>query len=251
MGQPDRLKGCCMVDVVSGVDRRPRWKSVAAGVLALVSVLALGSGCAKGEFSYVANKDAKTYYKVPSGWTEVDPGSINDFFVGQTFHSAPDSQFATDFRRVSWTHAYDQAEQPTGDHLISLYPTEEPVTYALVTPVPSALQQELSFNMLRNLFLPVSDELRAAAAQNDALLPGFELLDDEILTRDGGLHGIRVVYNYLFPSQVTHTFDLTALINQDASMLYMFIIRCSATCYRTRSVEFNNVATSFTVGSKA
>ena len=92
-----------------------------------------------------------------------------------------------------------------------------------------------------------------AAAEANDLLPGFELLDDEIITRDGGLHGVRVDYNYLFQTQITqatHTFDMTALTNADSSVLYMFIIRCTADCYRKRAAEFNTVATSFTVGSK-
>jgi hypothetical protein len=246
MGQPDRQKGCCMLGVF-----RPRWKSAAAGAMALVSVLALMAGCGKNAFTYVANQDQKTYYKVPSGWREIDPGAINEYFIGHIFGAQPDSQFATDFRRLAWTHAYDEDAEPTADHFMSFYPTEQPLLYSMVTPVPAALQQSVSFDLLRNLFFPVTPSMREAAAQNEQLLPGFELLNDEIITRDGGLHGVRVVYNYLFPTRVTHTIDVTALTNQDASVLYLFIIRCTAECYRKRAVEFNDVATSFTVGSKA
>jgi hypothetical protein len=233
---------------------QPRWKSAAAGVMVLVSVLALMAGCGKGAYTYVADQNEKTYFKVPSGWSEVDPGVINEYFLGHIFGVASDSQFATDFHRLSWTHAYDEDSDPTADHFVSYYPNARPLVYSLVTPVPPDLQSALSFDLLRNLFFPVTDRMRQAAAQNNELLPGFELLNDEIITRDGGLHGVRVVYNYLFQTQITeatHTIDMTALTNQDASVLYLFIIRCTAECYRKRAVEFNDVATSFTVGSKA
>ena len=222
--------------------------------MVLVSVLAFMAGCGKGAYTYVADQNEKTYFKVPSGWSEVDPGSINEYFLGHIFGVAPDSQFATDFKRLSSTHAYDEDSDPTADHFVSYYPTSQPLAYSMVTPVPVDLQGALSFDLLRNLFFPVTDRMRQAAAQNNELLPGFALLDDEIITRDGGLHGVRVVYNYLFQTQITqatHTFDLTALTNVDASVLYLFIIRCTADCYRKRAVEFNTVATSFTVGSKA
>ena len=48
-----------------------------------------------------------------------------------------------------------------------------------------------------------------------------------------------------------HTFDQTAYANQDSSVLYFLLIRCTASCYRERAVELDNIASSFTVRSKA
>jgi hypothetical protein len=50
---------------------------------------------------------------------------------------------------------------------------------------------------------------------------------------------------------VSHTFDQTVLTNEDSSILYFLLIRCTAVCYRQRSVEFDNIASSFTVRSAA
>jgi hypothetical protein len=233
---------------------QPPWKSAAAGVMALVSVLALLAGCGKNAYTYVANQDQKTYFKVPSGWTEVDPAYTNEFLIGHIFASEPDSQAAMDFKRLGWMHGYDGDSDPSGDHFLPLYPTPEPLAYSLVVPLTVQLQQAMSFDLLRDVYFPVTERRRQFAAENDAGLPGFELLADEIITKDGGLHGVRVVYNYLLETPIgaaTHTFDLTALTNQDASVLYLFLIKCTAQCYRRRAVEFNDVATSFTVGSQA
>jgi hypothetical protein len=102
--------------------------------------------------------------------------------------------------------------------------------------------------MLRNAFLPVTDDAREGAA---ATLPltGFELVQDEVLTPSSGLHGVRVIYDYELANEVLHTFDQTALVNNDGSKIYLLIIRCSTSCYRERSSELDTIAKSFTVRS--
>jgi hypothetical protein len=47
-----------------------------------------------------------------------------------------------------------------------------------------------------------------------------------------------------------NTFDLTALVNNDSSKLYLLLIRCSTSCYRARVSELDTIAKSFTVRSK-
>ena len=80
-------------------------------------------------------------------------------------------------------------------------------------------------------------------------LTGFELVQDQVLTPSSGLHGVRVVYDYELGNDVLHTFDQTALVNNDGSKIYLLIIRCSASCYRERSSELDAIAKSFTVRS--
>jgi hypothetical protein len=41
--------------------------------------------------------------------------------------------------------------------------------------------------------------------------------------------------------------DQTAYLNDDASKLYMFFVRCSTECYEQRQKEIGNVVSSFTV----
>ena len=50
------------------------------------------------------------------------------------------------------------------------------------------------------------------------------------------------------PSQV---FDQIAYVNDDASKLYMFYVRCSSDCYEQRKQEIANVVSSFTVRETA
>jgi hypothetical protein len=58
-----------------------------------------------------------------------------------------------------------------------------------------------------------------------------------------------VIYDYELANGVLHTFDQTALVNNDGSKIYLLIIRCSTSCYRERSSELDAIAKSFTVRS--
>jgi hypothetical protein len=117
----------------------------------------------------------------------------------------------------------------------------------------TAQQNEVSLDMLRNAFLPVTDDARQAAEESAGAggtgLTGFELVNDQVLTPANGLRGVRVVYDYELGGGVLHTFDQTALVNNDGSKLYLLIIRCSTSCYRARSGELDTIAKSFTVRS--
>jgi hypothetical protein len=143
---------------------------------------------------------------------------------------------------------YDASADPSPDHLLTDEVTNEPIVYVRVAQLTEAQQNAISLDMLRDSFLPVTDGAREAAA---ATLPltGFELVHDEVLTPSNGLHGVRVIYDYELAGDVLHTFDQTALVNNDGSKVYLLIIRCTTTCYRERSSELDTIAKSFTVRS--
>jgi hypothetical protein len=239
-----------------GTGFRPGGRRFGALALVLAGVLLAGAGCGKGAFTYVANQGDKTYFKVPSGWTAVDPRPVDEFFMTQITGSNPDSQLVTNIEKTSWSVEYDSSSQPSGVHVVTPYPTKSPVVYSLVVHPPSAVEGVISFDVLRNLFLPVTVNARNTAAaeaqqSGEPVLQGFELLDDEKLTPVPGVHGVRVIFNYLLGQGVLHTFDLTVLTNDAASTLYVILARCTADCYRKRVVEINDIVTSFTVRSKA
>jgi len=222
--------------------------------LVLVGALLLSAGCGKPSYTYVKNTDVKTYFKVPSSWTSVDTSRSDTYFAARLFGAEDtDSEAVQVFKRVSWSVMYDSASEPTGVRMATPVPAFAPVAYALVTPMPPGLQDHLSFDLLRNLIEPVSDSARQYVEANSpgALAPAFELLDNEILTPQPGMHGIRVVYNQANESSYVHTYDLTALTNNDSSQLYVLLVFCTSSCYREHAVEINTVVTSFTVRSKA
>lgn len=217
---------------------------VGAALLAVTALLAGAGACGTPEFTYVKNSQEKTYFKVPHGWREIATESLDHDITGVN----PDSAAATAVKQLWWSVAYDAAEDPTPDHLLTTGVTDEPIVYARVATLTESQQNMVSLDALRNVLLPVTDEAREAAAATMPL-SGFELLRDEVIEPENGLHGVRVVFDYELAFGVLHTFDQTVLVNNDGSKLYLMIIRCTSSCYRERSGELDTIATSFTVRS--
>jgi len=218
--------------------------------VAVTAVLTLG-GCGEVPYTYVSNSEDKTFFKVPSGWSEADVKPVDDYFAWSLFNVEPDSATRGQVDQIMWSAVYDSDEDPTGHHMVTSYPTSAPVAYSFVLHMPEPLRGPVSLDYLRNIFLPVTESVRAAYDQaGDSGLTGFELLKDEVLTPADGIRGVRVVYNYRLSSGVVHTLDLTAHANNDSSVIYLLLIRCTAACYQERADELNEIATSFTVRSQ-
>ena len=73
------------------------------------------------------------------------------------------------------------------------------------------------------------------------------LVADEVLTPGDGLRGVHSVFRYRVGDGPMQMMDQTAYLNDDASKLYMFFVRCSTECYEQRQKEIGNVVSSFTV----
>lgn len=219
-------------------------RAIHVGAAAIaVAAIAISGGCGAPEFTYVKNSGQKTYFKVPHNWHAIGTGSLDDVLSGTN----PDSATKRVRQQMWWSVAYDASADPTPDHLLTSAVTNEPIVYARVARLTEAQQNAVSLDMLRNSFLPVTEDARQAAT--NLPLTGFELVRDDVLTPSSGLHGVRVVYDYELGNDVLHTFDQTALVNNDGTKIYMLIIRCSTSCYRERSSELDTIAKSFTVRS--
>ena len=219
------------------------------GLVALFAVTL--AGCGEPAYTYVTNSGAHTYFKVPRSFHQVSQEDLGDPFSG----SDPDSASRQLERRLIWSVGFDANPQPAAEHLYAT--SNQPFVYSSVRPLTPEQQGTVSFDLLRNLILPVSvlrlpptDVRRIQAEQQGYNADSFELLRDDTLTPGRGVRGIRVVYNYQSQlSAVLDTFDLTAYVNDDASRMYFLLIRCSARCYRQRLAELDGIATSFTVRS--
>jgi hypothetical protein len=221
-------------------------------LLALVVVGALFvSACGKPAYTYVANKDANTYFKVPSDWTKSDDTDGFDLTFARALFNVKDkdSQAFDTFKKVSWSVEYHSPP----DFKAQL---DGPLAYSVVAPVLPTFRGNISLDFLRDMLGdPVSLPARTSIISANKEMPrGFELLDDEVLTPIPGRHGVRVVYNlFVYVDQLGNgfvaTYDLTALTNDDSSVLYALLLGCSVECYRKNAVKINDVVTSFTVRS--
>jgi hypothetical protein len=226
---------------VKQVTRRARCYGKGLAALSLAVVALLATGCGTPQFTYVADSTASTYFKVPSGWHKVDDASLMAQLGGAKSGFGPQNGV--------WEVAYDGASSPAAAHVFS--PADQPFVFALVVPLNKTATNTMSYNELRDFLLPVTPPGRQAAAQRGFPLTRFQLLRDSVLASGpAGVHGVRVTFDYTYPTGSTDTFDQVALTNAVDTKVYLLIIHCVATCYRLYHNEIESVMTSFTVGNK-
>ena len=193
------------------------------------------AGCAAPQFTYVTNSSQHTYFKVPSGWREISAGAL-----AAAVNSAPQSGV--------WTVGYDGSTQAEANHVLGAE-NQQPFAYSVVAAVNQTTTNALSYNNLRDFFLPVTATARASAAQSGFPLTKFQLLSDSMLELTQGVHGVRVVYDYSYPDGSVNTFDQVALTNADDTEVYLLLVHCLASCYSKHQSEIDTVMKSFTVRS--
>jgi hypothetical protein len=193
------------------------------------------AGCAAPQFTYVTNSSQHTYFKVPSGWGEISAGAL-----AAAVHSSPQSGV--------WTVGYDGSTRPEANHVLAAE-NQQPFAYSVVAAVNQTTTNELSYNELRDFFLPVTATARAGAAKSGFPLTNFRLISDSMLQLTRGVHGVREIYDYSYPDGSVNTFDQVALTNADDTEVYLLLVHCLASCYSKHQSEIDTVMKSFTVRS--
>ena len=210
-----------------------RW----ASCLFVLPAIAI-AGCGTPQFHYVSDSSASAYFKVPYFWHKIGDSSLaaqlkrSGFTTGSTI----------------WETAYDAGWVPSASHVFSAAATK-PVALALITPLSPAASNAMSYNMLRDIFLPVTPQDRQQASTHGFQLQGFRLLSDSVIAPGKNVHGVREIYQYTYPDGHIDTFDQVALTNSNSTMVYLLLVHCLSTCYSKNSSQIDTVMTSFTVRS--
>ena len=196
------------------------------------------SGCAAPQFTYVANSGTSTYFKVPYGWHKISDSSLSS-----------ELKTATGSAGGGWTVAYEAGHKPTAGDFLS-FGTTQPFVFAEVGQLNSTASNQLSYDSLRDFFLPVTSTARQSAATQGFPLTGFKQIRDQTLSPGQGVHGVRETFDYTFTGGVTDTFDEVALTNADQTVVYLLVLHCTDSCYSTNQTEINDVMSSFTIRSQ-
>jgi hypothetical protein len=208
-----------------------------AAVILECAVLGAASGCSAPDHTYAANTANKTYFKVPASWHEIDEKALKQTAAGASPTPGSDSE---------WVVAYDAAKAPSVAHLVAS-DTPDPIVYVHVEPVPTKAGEQVSFDNLRDLVLPVTATARAAATNSATPFSDFKLVSDSVLTPKSGLRGVHEVFQYRVEGGPLQTFDETAYTNKAGSKVYVMLLRCSSACYQARHAELESVTASFTI----
>ena len=218
--------------------RGPRRRRMALWCGGLLTVLMVLAGCAAPEYTYVTNSTDRTYLKIPATWRPIDPKAIDAALGLDT--TVKDSE------RGLWLQGYDaDAEAP------KRWSASAPATLIGVQDVPMSARGSYSLDKLRDLFYPVSpSSQQQAAADPTSVVQDLSVMSDEVLTPGDGVRGVHTVFRYRVAGGPPQVMDQTLYLNDDASKLYLFFVRCSTECYQQRQKEITNVVSSFTVLEK-
>ena len=134
-------------------------KGLVGGCALLLGVVL--TGCAAPQFTYVANSGASTYFKVLYGWHKISDSSLTS-----------ELQKATGSSGAGWTVAYKAGRKPTAGDFLS-FGTAQPFVFAEVGQLNSTASNQLSYDGLRDFFLPVTSTARQSATAQGIPLAGF------------------------------------------------------------------------------
>src|SRR6266851_6394504 len=110
------------------------------------------AGCAAPQFTYVANSGASTYFKVPYSWHKISDSALSN-----------EMQRDTGSPGAGWTVAYDGGTSPRAGDFLSFGAAQQFV-FAGVGPLRHTASHTLSYDVLRDIFLPVTTSTRQNAA---------------------------------------------------------------------------------------
>jgi hypothetical protein len=194
------------------------------------------AGCGAPQYTYIANSSANTYFKVPYGWHKISPSSLSAAIEAATGSSS-----------TAWSVAYEAGGHPSAADFLS-FDTDQPFVFSEVGQLTTTASQELSYDTLRDFFLPVTSAARSAVAKGFPLT-NFKQIRDEVLTPGQGVHGVRETFDYTYVDGSTDTFDEDILTNADQTEVYLLVLHCTTACYSNDQAEINDVMSSFTIGS--
>lgn len=204
--------------------------------LIIVGLLLASCGLAP-QYTYVSDSSDNAYFKVPPSWRQVSQSSLQAA-------EGPASQQGA----YLWSRAYEDTTTPSVARVFSASAT--PVAYASVLGLSASQRNNVSFNSMRDLLLPVTSAARSAAAANHQALSGFASLSDQVITDGNNDRGIREIFNYDL-GLTLETFDLTVMTNSATTKLYFLLVHCTAKCFADDYPEISKVVGSFTVGGRS
>ena len=195
------------------------------------------TGCGAPQYTYVANSNASTYFKVPHSWHQISGSALTKIETQLQYPAG------------AWQVAYEAGGSPNAGDFLG-FGSAHPFVFAEIGPLTSAGSQDLSYNVLRDIFLPVTSTARQNVPSGYPLT-NFKQIRDQNLTPGRGVHGVRETFEYTLQGGPTDTFDEIALTNAEQTVVYFLVLHCTSSCYSSDQTAINDVMSSFTIRSSS
>jgi hypothetical protein len=200
---------------------------VAAGLL-------LGA-CGGNQFNYVGTSSEGAYFKVPSEWTKYNK---QELMVATGLDQSPEADQA--FR---WLIGFDADPKPSIGHILGLS-TEHPAVLAWVRELDFRDHDSFSLSSIRNAVYPVDQLLQNRQA---------DILSIEDVVLEGGIRGVRLVYNIsggnytISEGNAVYRVNQVGLLDPGTNLFYLFLVKCTAQCYQHNQTLIDQISESFKV----
>lgn len=207
------------------------FKRITAATLALVML----SACTPSK-QYAGSKTDGAFFSVPNGWTKISTEALTKEESKSTNQNDLDR-----LAMVTYQVGFTKAKKMSAREVFMLEPTDQPVLFARFRDLFPEERNSISLNSLRDIILPIT-QYQDGSKVNDR---NFQLFDDQEIVEKGG-KGVSLLYSFDY-NGVNETVNQVALYSNDQNKIYLFIIRCSTTCYNKNIDEIDEIVKSFTV----
>ncbi len=200
-------------------------------LLAVAFVVAVACGSPK--YHYVKSSADRTYVRVPHDWTLFDEDQL-----AAGLAESPEAK--EQYKRLTWSVAFDAAPKPSLDHVLSLSLSDHPVGLVQVRTLLPEQRDQFSLSSLRSVLLDF-DPL-GADQQADV-----EVVDSRDVERPGGLHGNEMVINIKNPGGEVLKWRQIALVDSGVRKVHVLAISCDADCYVRNQKVIDQIVSSWKV----
>lgn len=204
--------------------------------VSLLISLTLLVSCSTASSIYPSLKSDGVYFQVPRSWHEISPAALARQEAKSTASGAAQRAAA-----VKWQIAYSPSPDISAADVFSIQPVTKPVVFVRVRSLNDYESNAVSLNTLRDVVVPLTSWIDGTSS-----IPIFTLSEDEPLTDKGGI-GIHSQYTFGMSAETAQTLNQKVLLSNDRKTLYLFIARCSQSCFGQNRELLDKIAASFTV----
>jgi hypothetical protein len=194
------------------------------------------SACGESSKLYPASKSEGVFFSVPKTWDEISSASLNKY-ERETAGTEGESRQAL----VKWQIAYSTNSKLKVSEVFDLTAPKEPLAFARVRDLEGTEINSVSYNSLRDVIVPITSLMNG----DDPSSPDFEILADQEVVEKGA-RGVQTIYSFSIDG-VKQTINQTALVSNDRTTMYIFVVRCESKCYDKNEKKIDEIVGSFTV----
>jgi hypothetical protein len=206
-----------------------RWGALAV----LVAAVVVAAACGAPKYHYVKSSADRTYVRVPHDWTLFDEEQLVS-----RLDESPEAK--EQYKRLTWSVAFDAAPRPSLDNVMSLSVSDYPVGIVQVRTLLPEQRDQFSLSALRSVLL----DFDPLASDHQA---DVEVLESRDVERPGGLHGNELLINIKNPEGGVLKWRQIALVDSGVRKVHVLAIRCDADCYARNQKVIDQVVSSWKV----